>query len=83
MYLSAGQHHLDGHMALFYARTRHSDNDYNRMQRQQDVLLALRKQLDPCSLVLRLPELLDIVRTRCGPTSRSTPFPTCWPSARG
>jgi hypothetical protein len=32
------------------------------MQRQQDVLLPLRQQLDPCSLVFRLPELLDIVR---------------------
>lgn len=61
MYLPAGQQHLDGHMALFYARTRHQDNDYNRMQRQQDVLQALRRQLDPCSLVFRLPELLDIV----------------------
>jgi LCP family protein required for cell wall assembly len=58
----AGKQHLDGHLALAYARSRHQDDDYHRMQRQQQVLLALRKQLSPCSLVPRLPELLDIAK---------------------
>ncbi len=58
----AGTQHLDGHLALAYARSRHQDDDYHRMQRQQQVLLALRKQLSPCSLVPRLPELLDIAK---------------------
>jgi LCP family protein required for cell wall assembly len=58
----AGQQHLDGHLALAYARSRHQDDDYHRMQRQQRVLITLRKQLSPCSLVPRLPELIDIAK---------------------
>jgi polyisoprenyl-teichoic acid--peptidoglycan teichoic acid transferase len=62
LYIPAGQHHFDGHLALAYARTRHQDNDYNRMQRQQATLLALRQQVDPCDMVLRIPQLLDIAK---------------------
>ena len=62
IWIPAGQHHFDGHMALAYARSRHQDNDYNRMQRQQLVLLALRRQINPCSMIVRIPELLDIAR---------------------
>jgi len=32
------------------------------MNRQQEVLRALRRELDPCTLVPRIPELLDIAR---------------------
>jgi LCP family protein required for cell wall assembly len=59
---SPGKQHLNGHLALAYARSRHQDDDYHRMQRQQLVLLALRRQLNPCTLVPRLPELLDIAK---------------------
>jgi polyisoprenyl-teichoic acid--peptidoglycan teichoic acid transferase len=62
IWIPAGQHHFDGHMALAYARSRHQDNDYNRMQRQQLTLLALRRQLNPCSMITRIPELLDIAK---------------------
>ncbi len=58
----AGEQHLDGHLALAYARSRHQDDDYHRMQRQQSVLIALRRQLSPCALVPRLPELIDIAK---------------------
>jgi LCP family protein required for cell wall assembly len=58
----AGKQHLDGHLALAYARSRHQDDDYHRMQRQQSVLIALRSQLSPCALVPRLPELIDIAK---------------------
>ncbi len=60
LYIPAGQHHFNGHEALQYARSRHQDDDYHRMDRQQLTLLALRRQINPCSLVPRLPELLDI-----------------------
>jgi LCP family protein required for cell wall assembly len=62
LYISRGFHHFDGWHALAYARSRHQDNDYNRMNRQQEVLLALRQQLDPCTLIPRIPELLDIAK---------------------
>jgi LCP family protein required for cell wall assembly len=62
LYIPRGFHHFDGWHALAYARSRHQDNDYNRMNRQQEVLLAMRQQLDPCILISRIPELLDIAR---------------------
>jgi anionic cell wall polymer biosynthesis LytR-Cps2A-Psr (LCP) family protein len=51
---------MNGHLALAYARSRHQDDDYHRMERQQLVLLALRRAVKPCALVPRLPELIDI-----------------------
>jgi LCP family protein required for cell wall assembly len=56
MSLPAGQQHLDGREALFYARTRHQDSDYGRMGRQQTLLLAVRRQIGP-QTVLNAPDL--------------------------
>jgi len=42
LYIPAGTQHLDGEMALKYARTRHVDNDFGRAGRQQQVILAAR-----------------------------------------
>jgi LCP family protein required for cell wall assembly len=62
IFIPAGSHHLDGHMALAFARSRYQDSDYDRMFRQQLVLTSLRRQVNPCDLVFRIPELLDIAR---------------------
>ena len=49
--LSAGPHHLNGHDALRYARTRHNSTDIARGERQQEVVLAvLKKVKDPSVL---------------------------------
>jgi len=56
MSLPAGQQHLDGRHALFYARSRHQDSDYGRMARQQTLLLAVRKQIGP-DTILNAPDL--------------------------
>lgn len=58
--IRAGCRHLDGRLALAYARSRHQDSDYGRMNRQQLVILSLRNQLDPLRLVSRAPALLRI-----------------------
>ena len=42
LFIPAGLQHLDGTLALKYARTRHVDNDFGRAQRQQQVILAAR-----------------------------------------
>lgn len=44
-YIKAGPQHLDGATALKYARTRHGDNDFQRAQRQQLVIYAIRDRL--------------------------------------
>ena len=43
--LSAGAHHLNGHDALRYARTRHGSTDIDRARRQQEVVLAVRQRV--------------------------------------
>jgi LCP family protein required for cell wall assembly len=44
LYIPAGWQHLDGELALKYARTRHVDNDFGRANRQQQVMLAVRDE---------------------------------------
>lgn len=59
--IPAGQQHLDGRLALAYARSRHQDSDYGRMARQQTLLLAVRKQIGPAT-VLNAPALFDAAK---------------------
>ena len=54
LFIPAGLQHLDGTLALKYARTRHVDSDFGRAQRQQQVVLAVRDKL----LGMGLTELL-------------------------
>lgn len=44
LFIPAGFQHMDGTLALKYARTRHVDNDFGRAQRQQQVILAAREK---------------------------------------
>jgi polyisoprenyl-teichoic acid--peptidoglycan teichoic acid transferase len=58
--IRAGCQLLDGRLALAYARSRHQDSDYGRMRRQQAVLVALARQVDPIALLPKVPRLLKI-----------------------
>jgi LCP family protein required for cell wall assembly len=51
LHIPAGKQHFDGRMALAYARSRHQDSDYGRMSRQQTLLLAIRKQIGPATIL--------------------------------
>jgi LCP family protein required for cell wall assembly len=59
---SKGDHHYNGHMALAYARTRHSDSDYGRMRRQFAVLLAIRQEITVDTIL----NAADLVRAAKG-----------------
>ena len=63
-YLDAGMHHLDGHTALGYVRSRKGigDSDFTRAERQQRLLTAMREKLTAGNLVTALPGLLDAVK---------------------
>lgn len=62
LYIEAGRHHMDGEMALKYARTRHQgQGDFDRAKRQQQVLLAIRDQALHLNLLPKLPELMVIL----------------------
>jgi LCP family protein required for cell wall assembly len=67
---SPGCQHLDGRMALAYARSRHQDSDYGRMRRQQEVLFALARNVDPADILPRVPALLRIARDNLWTTIR-------------
>ncbi len=61
LYIPAGHIHMDGALALKYARTRHQTSDFDRAKRQQQVIMALRDKilnLDMApTLIARAPEL--------------------------
>lgn len=71
IYFHTGLQHMDGKTALRYVRTRHDDNDFARGQRQQQLLLTLRRQAISLNLIPKAPQLLeelgDTVRTDIPP----------------
>jgi LCP family protein required for cell wall assembly len=60
--IPVGQYHFDGRMALAYARARHQDDDYHRMDRQRCVLEAAAAQADPFTLLRRLADILPVIQ---------------------
>lgn len=51
-YIEKGPQHMDGTLALAYARTREADSDHQRMGRQQCLLGALANAATPMTLAL-------------------------------
>jgi LCP family protein required for cell wall assembly len=61
IYIPAGRQHMDGETALQYVRARHQSNDFSRMRRQQQVLLAVREKSLRLDIILSLPELIPML----------------------
>lgn len=62
--LPAGKNHLDGRTALFYVRSRYTTSDFDRMRRQQQVLLAVKDKalsLGVLANPVKIFNLMDIV----------------------
>jgi len=59
VYIEAGQQHMDGTIALAYARSRSADSDYNRMTRQRCALAAIATAATPAALATGLAGLVD------------------------
>ncbi|MDO5684384.1 MAG: LCP family protein, partial [Propionibacteriaceae bacterium] len=49
--------HLNGQDALWFARSRHDSNDYERMARQKCVMNAMLNQLDPLTVTTKFTEI--------------------------
>jgi LCP family protein required for cell wall assembly len=71
--LPAGKNHLDGETALFYVRSRYTTSDFDRMRRQQQVLVAVKDKslsLGVLANPVKIFNLLDVlgrnVRTDMG-----------------
>ncbi|GAB3246067.1 LCP family glycopolymer transferase [Kineosporia babensis] len=50
-WIEPGEQHLDGYHALWYARSRATTSDYDRMARQRCVMTAMVSQLDPAKVM--------------------------------
>ncbi len=61
--LKAGTRQLDGKKALAFSRSRHSDSDYERSERQQQVIAAAAEKVRTRGLSA-LPSLLELVRKK-------------------
>jgi len=57
--LDTGIHHMDGYMALWYARSRRGSSDFDRGRRQQQVLRAIFNRGLDRDFLSRLPELWE------------------------
>jgi LCP family protein required for cell wall assembly len=75
IYIKAGKQKMSGATALAYARSRHQSSDYSRMRRQQEVLVALRKQVQPCTVLADLPKLLKAVKGTLKTTFKTDALP--------
>jgi anionic cell wall polymer biosynthesis LytR-Cps2A-Psr (LCP) family protein len=66
-WIEAGQQHMDGYTALWYARSRHSTSDYDRMRRQHEVEQAVLNQIEPGTVLTRFQQIASagqkLVRT--------------------
>jgi LCP family protein required for cell wall assembly len=61
-YIQRGHRHLNGYLALWYARSRSDSSDYDRMQRQRCVISALSQQTNPVKLAQGFPELAKTIQ---------------------
>jgi LCP family protein required for cell wall assembly len=53
-WIEKGKQHMDGRTALWYARSRHNTDDYDRMKRQREVEKIVLKKIDLQTLLFRL-----------------------------
>jgi LCP family protein required for cell wall assembly len=53
-WIEKGKQHMDGRTALWYARSRHNTNDYDRMKRQREIQNLVLKKIDLQTLLFRL-----------------------------
>lgn len=65
-HLDAGVHHLDGETALKFVRTRHTDSDYGRARRQQQLIRAMSDKVLSAdmipTLIANVPQLIGTMR---------------------
>ncbi|HET7327382.1 MAG TPA: LCP family protein [Nocardioidaceae bacterium] len=58
-WIEPGRQHLNGHQALWFARSRATTDDYSRMARQKCVLNAMLSELSPATVVTRFQAIAE------------------------
>lgn len=61
-FIGPGEVTMDGTTALGFARSRSGDSDYGRMGRQRQLLTAIASQVEGSDILLRFPNLAEIMR---------------------
>jgi LCP family protein required for cell wall assembly len=56
-WIEVGKQNMNGYTALWYARSRHSTTDFDRMRRQKEVEAAVLKQMSPATIFTRFQEI--------------------------
>ncbi|WP_051171968.1 LCP family protein [Microbacterium indicum] len=56
-WIEVGQQHMDGETALWYARSRYTTSDWDRMQRQRELQEAVISQMTPQNVLARFQEV--------------------------
>jgi len=75
-HLDAGPQHLDGETALKYARTRHTDDDYNRARRQQEIIRAVADKVLSADMIPQLlPRVPQVLMTMQNSIETDIPIP--------
>lgn len=54
-----GEQHMDGYTALWYARSRHTTSDYDRMERQRQLQTAILQQFQPANVLTKFESIVD------------------------
>lgn len=58
-YIEVGTQHMDGYTAEWFARSRYSTDDYDRMRRQRELQRAILQQMTPLNVLQRFEEIAD------------------------
>ena len=56
-WIEVGKQNMNGYTALWYARSRHSTSDFDRMRRQKEVEAAVLKQMSPATIFSRFQQI--------------------------
>lgn len=59
--ITAGLHHMDGNLALKYARSRETTSDFDRSRRQQQVLSAVKEKMTSLETISNPKKLSDLL----------------------
>ncbi|CAD5993102.1 LCP family protein [Agreia sp. COWG] len=66
-WIEPGEQHMDGTTALWYARSRHTTSDYDRMGRQRELQTAILTQFTPANVLSKFQGIAnagaDVVKT--------------------
>jgi len=63
-YVPSGRVHMDGEMALWYVRSRHTSSDIDRLRRAEEVMLAIGNRLMEFDALSRIPDFYNLYKER-------------------